>query len=114
MATEKEENGKEKKTYFKSLMVDYNKYRTLLPEKYKNRKPWARRDEKKIRAFIPGTVRKVFVKKGKRVKQGDKLLVLEAMKMKNELVAPLDATVKQVNVKEGERVSKDKILVELG
>jgi biotin carboxyl carrier protein len=43
---------------------------------------------------------------------GDKLLVLEAMKMRNDIISPLDGIIKDVYVKEGEKVNKEKILVE--
>ena len=64
-----------------------------------------------IRAFIPGTVRTVFVKVGDKVKKGDRLLVLDAMKMDNELSALVDGTVKNVFVKTGQNVVKNELLV---
>jgi biotin carboxyl carrier protein len=102
-----------KKPVFKTLIVDSVKYRTLFNEMHRLRKPYVKKDERKITAFIPGTIRDVFVKNRKKVKAGDSLLVLEAMKMKNILIAPVDGVVKSVNVKSGERVSKDQVLVEL-
>jgi glutaconyl-CoA decarboxylase len=66
-----------------------------------------------IRAFIPGTIRTVFVKAGDNVKRGDKLLVLDAMKMDNELTAPIQGTVKEVLVKTGQTVTKNELLVVL-
>ncbi|MDR1973675.1 MAG: biotin/lipoyl-binding protein [Bacteroidales bacterium] len=64
-----------------------------------------------IRAFIPGTILNVFVKVGDTVRKGDKLLVLDAMKMDNELVAPMDGTVKEVPIKKGQTVVKNELLV---
>lgn len=112
MATENTENGQDKLT-FKTLTVEYNKYRTTLTKKYLQRKPWSKKDLRIITAFIPGTIKKVYVKKGDRVKEGDKLVVLEAMKMKNELVAPFDGKVRDIFVKEGDRVAKAQVIVEL-
>jgi biotin carboxyl carrier protein len=102
-----------KKPLYKTLIVDQVKYRTLFNEKHRLRKPYIKRDDRKITAFIPGTIREIFVKNKKRVKSGEKLLVLEAMKMKNVLVAHSDGIVKTVYVKTGERVTKDQILIEL-
>ncbi|MFU8843818.1 MAG: acetyl-CoA carboxylase biotin carboxyl carrier protein subunit [Bacteroidales bacterium] len=102
-----------KKPAFKTLIVDSVKYRTLFNEKHKLRKPYVKKDERKITAFIPGTIREVFVKSKKKIKAGENLLVLEAMKMKNVLIAPFDGVVKSVNVKTGDRVSKDQVLVEI-
>ena len=60
-------------------------------------------------APMPGTVLKVNVNNGEAVKKGDVLLVLEAMKMENEIVAPCAGTV-TLNVKAGETVDTDAVL----
>ncbi|MBN1340625.1 MAG: acetyl-CoA carboxylase biotin carboxyl carrier protein subunit [Bacteroidales bacterium] len=112
MATENLENGPGKITY-KTLNVEYHKYKTTLTQKYLQRQPWSKKDIKKITAFIPGLIVKVYVKKGDRVKAGDKLVTLEAMKMKNELLAPVDGKIKELYVKEGNKVAKQQIIVEL-
>jgi biotin carboxyl carrier protein len=103
---------KVKKVSYKSLLIENIKYRTLLTKKYQSRKPYEKKDIKKITAFIPGTIKKVYVKPGKKVKEGDKLLILEAMKMKNELLSPTQGTVKTVLVKSGDMVSKSQLLIE--
>ena len=71
-----------------------------------------RKDVKKVTAFIPGTILNIYVKKNKRVKEGEKLLVLEAMKMRNELTSPIEGTIKDIYIKEGSRVTKGELLVE--
>jgi biotin carboxyl carrier protein len=101
-----------KKEQYKSLLVENIKYKTLLTRKYLEKKPYAPKDIKKITAFIPGTITNVFVTPKKKVKGGDKLLVLEAMKMRNDIISPLDGIIKEVYVKEGEKVNKEKILIE--
>jgi len=113
METTKELEQDVKKTAYKSLLIENIKYRTLLTKKYLDKKPYERIDLKKITAFIPGIIKKIYVKKGKRVKEGDKLLILEAMKMKNDIVTPVNGTIKKINVKEGSRVTKKDILIEL-
>lgn len=65
----------------------------------------------RIKAPIPGLVRKVFVELGQSVRTGDPVLILEAMKMENEMVASRDGTISQLNVKEGESVALGQILV---
>ncbi|WMJ78561.1 MULTISPECIES: biotin/lipoyl-containing protein [unclassified Sedimentibacter] len=60
---------------------------------------------------MPGTILKVMVKAGDTVKNGDVLLVLEAMKMENEIMAPSDAVVASVAVAEGSTVSTGDVLV---
>ncbi|MCB0804652.1 MAG: acetyl-CoA carboxylase biotin carboxyl carrier protein subunit [Bacteroidales bacterium] len=101
-----------KKMSYKSLLIENIKYRTLLTEKYKNKKPYVPKNEKVFQAFIPGTVTEIFIKPKKRVKEGDSLLVLEAMKMRNVIMSPVSGTIKSVYVSTGERVKKNDILLE--
>ncbi len=101
-----------KKSNFKSLQIEDVKYRTLLNDKFKQRKPYQKKDPKKLTAFIPGTIIKLSVKPKSKVKAGDNLLVLEAMKMKNDIHSTMTGTVKAVHVNVGERVKKDQILLE--
>ncbi len=60
---------------------------------------------------MPGTILSVNVAAGQAVKTGDVLLVLEAMKMENDIVAPCDGTVKQILVSKGSTVNTDDVLV---
>ena len=62
---------------------------------------------------MPGTIVKVEVSAGQAVKSGDILVVLEAMKMENEILAPRDATVAQVVVQKGSTVDTGSPLVVL-
>tara|TARA_R110002072_G_scaffold172324_9_gene326407 strand:+ start:2135 stop:2620 length:486 start_codon:yes stop_codon:yes gene_type:complete len=66
-----------------------------------------------IKAPMPGLILDVPVKAGDVVKEGDYLLVLEAMKMENALTAPRDGMVKAVAVKEGDTVDKGQLLIEM-
>jgi biotin carboxyl carrier protein len=88
-------------------------YKTTLTKKFANRTPYTPPDSRKVVAFIPGTILKVNVKEGQKVKKGDVLLVLQAMKMDNHLLASRDGTVKKVNVKQGDVVPKHQLLIEL-
>ena len=56
---------------------------------------------------------KVHVKTGDTVKEGDDIVILDAMKMKNRLKSHLDGRVVAVNVKPGDRVTKGEVLVEI-
>ena len=107
------EKNDEKKIRYSSLVVDGVKYRTLLTEKYKNRKPYAETNHNLIIAFIPGTVVDIYVKEGKKVKEGDTLLILEAMKMRNHVKAPFNGTIKKLMVKENNLVSKNQVMIEM-
>ena len=67
-----------------------------------------------VKAPMPGTILKVNVQNGQAVKEGDVLVVLEAMKMENEILAPKDGTVTQVLVSKGASVDTGAPLVVIG
>ncbi len=69
-----------------------------------------------VRSSMPGRVVRVAVAAGTRVHRGQTLLILEAMKMQNEIPAPGDGVVRQVAVAEGETITADRVVasIELG
>ncbi|MBR3743112.1 MAG: biotin/lipoyl-binding protein [Clostridia bacterium] len=67
----------------------------------------------KVNAPMPGTILDVKVSQGQAVKKGDILLILEAMKMENEILAPQDGSIAQVNVSKGASVNSGDVLVVL-
>ena len=67
----------------------------------------------KVNAPMPGKILKVNVDAGTAVKKGDVLLVLEAMKMENEICAPQDGTVATVECAAGDSVESGKVLVSM-
>ena len=68
---------------------------------------------KSVDAPMPGNIISVNVKPGQAVKKGDVLLILEAMKMENEIMAPCDGTVGAVNVAAGQTVQSGQQLLTL-
>ena len=70
-------------------------------------------NKKEIKAFLPGTIIDVQVKPGQEIKANQTLVILEAMKMQNRMVASIDGKVKSINVKVGDRVPKNCVMVEL-
>ena len=66
-----------------------------------------------IKAPMPGLVLKILVSEGTEIKQGDSLLILEAMKMENVIKSPGEGKVKNVKVKERQAVEKGQELIEL-
>ena len=71
-------------------------------------------DGEKVLAPMPGTVLSVKVNVGDAVKAGDVVVVLEAMKMENDIVAPCDGTVKQILVQKTSTVNTDDVLAVIG
>jgi pyruvate carboxylase subunit B len=63
---------------------------------------------------MPGMVVRVEVAEGDVVRAGQGIVIVEAMKMENELLAEAAAVVRRVHVREGEPVEKDQLLVDLG
>lgn len=64
-----------------------------------------------MNAPMPGTILKVNVKAGDAVKQGDVVVVLEAMKMENDITMPCDGVIASVNVHQGASVNTGDVLV---
>jgi len=64
-----------------------------------------------VTAPLPGTIYEIKVTKGQKVKEGQSLIKLIAMKMENDITAPRSGTVKEIKVKKDESVSKDDILI---
>jgi biotin carboxyl carrier protein len=96
---------------FQTLVIEDVKYKTRLTRKFLNRKPYEPVDPKKILAFIPGTIKKIYFTKGKKVKAGEKLVDLEAMKMLNTIFAHENGIIAEIYIKEGDLVSKNHVLM---
>ncbi len=97
----------------KTFVIDEGKYKTLFTKKYQMRKSWKPADPSQITSFIPGVIGKIFVTEGEFIEEGGKLLVLEAMKMKNIITSPYSGVVTKIHVKEGMSVPKGFVLAEL-
>ena len=66
-----------------------------------------------IFAEMQGTIMETMTKQGKKVKKGESLFVLEAMKMENVITSPIDGVIKTYNVQKGQAVKKGDLLVEI-
>ena len=100
------------KQRYSTLNIRGTIYKTILTTKFKNRKSWQQPNEKEINSYIPGTVIRVYCKAGQKVKMGDDLMIYEAMKMENRVIAPHDGIIKSVNFVEGDKFPKGVILFE--
>jgi biotin carboxyl carrier protein len=66
-----------------------------------------------VGAPMPGKILDVMIEEGKHVKLGEALLILEAMKMQNEIIAPVSGKVTKISVRKDDIVNKDDILIEI-
>lgn len=68
----------------------------------------------KVEAPLPGTIFKLKIKEGDEVKKGQVIMIMEAMKMENNILAEIDGVVKKVLVAEGSSVLQGDVLAEIG
>jgi biotin carboxyl carrier protein len=97
----------------KFLNIDTSLYKTRFSKKFENRKKYQPLDPKKVLSFIPGTVLDIMVKKGQKVKKGDEMMILDAMKMQNKLLSAISGKIKKIDVNKGDKVSKGTLLIEM-
>jgi propionyl-CoA carboxylase alpha chain len=100
------------KKYDILLLEDGAEYKTELSDKFLKRKKWETPDPRKIFSFIPGQILELNVKPGQKVKAGEKLLILEAMKMRNQITAENSGTVKNVYVTLNQNIPKNFLILE--
>lgn len=98
---------------YPTLLIGSGLYKTELTKKFENRAKWEVPDPRKIMAVIPGTILDVFVKNGQQVKKGETLLILEAMKMQNQILMPFDGKIKKLHVAPDDIVKKLQLMVEI-
>mgnify|MGYP002682457859 CR=1 FL=1 len=98
---------------YDNLVVQGAKYMTTFTPKFKHRKAWKTHNPNLIYTFIPGTIIEVLVKPGQKVKEGETLIVLEAMKMHNKVIMPFDGEVVKINVQPSDIVSKKDAMIEI-
>lgn len=98
---------------FSQVSLENGVFETRLTRKFGMRKPFQKQDPRLVKAVIPGVIAEITAPAGQTVRQGDIVLVLEAMKMFNRIKAPHDGTVKAVRVKAGEKVAKGQLLLEI-
>lgn len=96
-----------------SFRVYVAEYKTKLTKKFKNRKKWTPPNKNHVLALIPGTILDIKVKEKQSVKEGESLLILEAMKMENNITMPFDGIIESINVNKGEIVKKNYVMVEV-
>ncbi|MCP9612928.1 acetyl-CoA carboxylase biotin carboxyl carrier protein subunit [Coprobacter tertius] len=101
----------------KKKLVDFavtaRKYKTTLTQKFIDRPIWKKPVAGEVRSTLPGTVVSLAVKVGDKINAGDLLLVHEAMKMQNRILAPVSGVVSEIPVQEGEHLTKGALILKI-
>ena len=95
------------------IIVHSAKYETTYTKKYINRKVWAEPNFNHIKSYIPGTIIDILVKVGQVLKGGDSIIVLEAMKMYNDVQMPFKGKILKINIEKGQKIPKDFVMIEI-
>lgn len=93
------------------IIIDEVEYTTYSTPSFDKKQKWSHPDERIITSIIPGTIVDVFVKEGDKVKEGDPMLIIEAMKMNNRINFAMSGTIDKIEIKPGDIVSKGRVLI---
>lgn len=97
----------------KNLIIQGAVYKTTFTKKFENRVNWEAPNENLLYSFIPGTIIDIFVKPKNKVKEGQTLLLLEAMKMQNQVRMPFDGEIVKIHVKKDEVIPNRHLMIEV-
>lgn len=97
----------------KNLIIQGAIYKTQYTWKFENRVNYETPNENMIYSFIPGTIVDIFVKTKQKVKEGETLLLLEAMKMENQVRMPFDGQIVKIHVQKDEVIPKRHLMLEI-
>jgi len=95
------------------IIVHSAKYQTTYTRKYENRKVWAEPNFNHINSYIPGTIIDILVKEGQVLNGGDSIIVLEAMKMYNDVQMPFKGRIVKINIEKGQKIPKNFLMIEI-
>jgi len=101
------------KKELRELVIQGAVYMTQYTRKFEERVIWEVPDDNKLYSFIPGTIIDIFVKPKQKVKEGECLLLLEAMKMQNQVRMPFDGEIVQIHVKKNEVIPNRFLMIEI-
>lgn len=98
---------------WKDLIIQGTVYKTTFTRKFAERENWEAPDTNMLYSFIPGTIIDIFVKPKQKVKEGETLLLLEAMKMQNQIRMPFDGEIVKIHVKKDEVIPNRFLIMEI-
>ena len=97
----------------RELVIQGAVYKTKYSRKFEERDVWETPDTNKFYSFIPGTIIDIYVKPKQKVKEGETLLLLEAMKMQNQVRMPFDGEIVKIYVQKDEVIPNRHLMVEI-
>ncbi|WP_346857079.1 acetyl-CoA carboxylase biotin carboxyl carrier protein subunit [uncultured Draconibacterium sp.] len=97
----------------KNLIIQGAVYKTTFTKKFENRVNYEAPNENMLYSFIPGTIIDIYVKTRQKVKEGETLLLLEAMKMQNQVRMPFDGEIVKIHVKKDEVIPNRHLMIEI-
>jgi len=98
---------------WKDLIIQGAVYKTTYTRKFEQRVNWEAPNDNMLYSFIPGTIIDIFVKPKQKLKEGETILLLEAMKMQNQVRMPFDGEIVRINVKKDEVIPNRHLMVEI-
>ena len=103
----------ENNSKYQVFVVNSARYLTLTTKKFDKRIKWLKADPKEIRSIIPGSVIEIFAIPGQKLKEGEVILTLDAMKMYTKVEMPFDGVIKSINVAKGDRIPKNTVMISI-
>ena len=95
------------------IIVHSAKYQTTYTKKYENRKVWVEPNPNHINSYIPGTVIDILIKEGQKVAAGASIMILDAMKMYNDIKMPFKGKILKINIEKGQKIPKNFLMIEI-
>ena len=101
------------KKEMKELIIQGAVYQTTFTRKFEQRVNWEAPNINMLHSFIPGTIIDIYAKPKQKLKEGEVILLLEAMKMQNQVRMPFDGEIVKIHVKKDEVIPNRYLMVEI-
>jgi len=101
------------KKELKELIIQGAVYKTTFTRTFEERVNWEAPNVNLLHSFIPGTIIDIYVKPKEKKKEGETLLLLEAMKMQNQVRMPFDGEIVKIHVKKDEVIPNRHLMIEI-
>ena len=95
------------------IIVHSAQYLTTYTKKYENRKVWEEPNLNHIKSYIPGTVVDILIKEGQTCEEGQSIMILNAMKMYNDIKMPFKGKILKINIEKEQKIPKNFVMIEI-